>query len=60
MRSKSWVLVAGVLLALFVSTFSNPGLAAPAKESIRFGYSIALTGVFSAAAQSVVESYAVW
>ncbi len=60
MRSKSWLLVTGVLLAMFVSAFFNPGLTAPAKESIRFGYSVALTGVFSAAAQSVVESYAVW
>lgn len=50
----------GLLLASFVSAFFNHALAAPAKESIRVGYSVSLTGVFSAAAQSVVESYAVW
>src|SRR5271166_670290 len=31
-----------------------------AKDSIRFGYSIALTGVLSANAEGVVETYAVW
>ncbi len=31
-----------------------------AKDSIKFGYSIALTGVLSANAEGVVETYAVW
>ena len=60
MRSKRSVSATAVLLATLFFAFLSHGIAAPANESIRLGYSIALTGVNSAAAQSVVESYAVW
>jgi branched-chain amino acid transport system substrate-binding protein len=60
MRRELRVSGTGVLVAAFIFALLSNGIAAPAKDSIRFGYSVALTGVFSAAAQSVVESYAVW
>jgi branched-chain amino acid transport system substrate-binding protein len=56
MRTK-YVLALFLVLAGFVILSSVP---ASAKDSIRFGYSIALTGVLSPNAAGVVETYAVW
>ncbi|MGD0237318.1 MAG: amino acid ABC transporter substrate-binding protein [Syntrophorhabdales bacterium] len=56
MRTR-YALALFLVLVGFVVFSSVP---ASAKDSIRFGYSIALTGVLSPNAEGVVEAYAVW
>jgi branched-chain amino acid transport system substrate-binding protein len=48
------------LFLLFAAIALFTSAPVSAKDSIRFGYSIALTGVLSANAQGQVEAYAVW
>jgi len=56
MRTRyAWALI--LVLVGFIVFFSVP---ASAKDSIKFGYSIALTGVLSPNAAGVVEVYAAW
>ena len=56
MRTR-YVLCLFLVLSAVVVFSSVP---VSAKDSIKFGYSIALTGVLSANAEGVVEAYAVW
>ena len=56
MRTRYALALFLVLVALVI--FSS--VPASAKDSIKFGYSIALTGVLSPNAAGVVETYAVW
>lgn len=56
MRTR-YVLCLFLVLSAVVVFSSVP---VSAKDSIRFGYSIALTGVLSPNAEGVVEAYAVW
>ena len=56
MRTR-YALALFLVLVGFVVFSSVP---ASAKDSIRFGYSIALTGVLSPNAEGQVEAYAVW
>ena len=56
MRTRYMLFLPFVLVAIFVF-LSVP---ASAKDSIRFGYSMSLTGVFSPNAAGQVQAYAVW
>jgi branched-chain amino acid transport system substrate-binding protein len=57
MRKERFYFFVCFIAAVFVAFFAGQ---ATAKDSIKFGYSIALTGVHSAGAQGQVEAYAVW
>ena len=56
MRTR-YVVALFLMLAVIVVFSAVP---ASAKDSIKFGYSISLTGVLSANAEGQVEAYAVW
>ena len=54
-RRCSYVIVIATLLLCLI--FSSPALA---KDSIRLGFSVALTGIYSQAAVSQINAYEVW
>ncbi len=57
MRRHGWMLL---VCCMVVGSLTCGAGQVSAKDAIRLGYSIALTGAYSAGAQGQVEAYAVW